>query len=80
MLFGVRDTGHGIPKENLDKIFKKFVQVASYDTQEGVGLGLVIVKDFIELHGGRVWVDSADGKGTTFYFTLPAAEIRAGAA
>jgi len=80
VLFGVRDTGHGIPKENLDKIFKKFVQVASYDTQEGVGLGLVIVKDFIELHGGRVWVDSADGKGTTFYFTLPAAEIRAGAA
>jgi len=76
VLFGVRDTGHGIPKESLEKLFHKFVQVSSYETQEGVGLGLVIVNDFVKLHGGRVWVESQEGKGATFYFTLPAAEMR----
>ncbi|MDD2804821.1 MAG: ATP-binding protein [Elusimicrobiales bacterium] len=74
VLFGVRDTGHGIPKEDLDKLFHKFVQLSSYDTQEGVGLGLAIVSDFVKLHGGRVWVESEEGKGATFYFTLLPAE------
>jgi len=74
VLFGVRDTGHGIPKEDLDKLFHKFVQLSSYDTQEGVGLGLAIVSDFVKLHGGRVWVESEEGKGATFYFTLQPAD------
>lgn len=74
VLIGVRDTGHGIPKADLDKLFHKFVQLSSYDTQEGVGLGLAIVSDFVKLHGGRVWVESEEGKGSTFFFTLQPAE------
>lgn len=74
VLFGVRDTGHGIPKEKLDKLFEKFSRVSSYETDEGVGLGLVIVSDFVKLHGGRVWVESEEGKGATFFFTLQPAD------
>ncbi|OGS56064.1 MAG: hypothetical protein A3J79_14090 [Elusimicrobia bacterium RIFOXYB2_FULL_62_6] len=74
VVFGVRDTGHGIPREDLDKVFEKFVQLSSYETQEGVGLGLAIVNDFVKMHKGRIWADSEPGKGTTFFFTLPRAE------
>ena len=74
VLFGVRDTGHGIPKEDLDRIFEKFVQLPSHQSQEGVGLGLAIVTDFVKLHNGRIWAVSEAGKGSTFYFTLPLAE------
>ncbi len=76
ILIGVRDTGHGIPKEDLNKLFQKFVQLDSRQSMEGVGLGLVIVNDFLKLHNGRIWADSEVGKGTTFYFTLPAAEMK----
>ncbi|MBI4351124.1 MAG: PAS domain S-box protein [Elusimicrobia bacterium] len=75
-LIGVRDTGHGIPKEDLNKLFRKFVQLESRQSQEGVGLGLAIVYDFLKLHNGRIWADSELGKGSTFYFTLPLAEVK----
>ncbi len=78
VLIGVRDTGHGIPKEDLNKLFQKFVQLDSRRSMEGVGLGLVIVNDFLKLHNGRIWADSEVGKGTTFYFTLPQAELKPG--
>ncbi|MDD5208723.1 MAG: ATP-binding protein [Elusimicrobiales bacterium] len=78
VLVGVRDTGHGIPKEDLSKLFQKFVQLDSRRSMEGVGLGLVIVNDFLKLHNGRIWAESEVGKGTTFYFTLPQAEIKPG--
>lgn len=72
-VIGVRDTGHGISKEDLDKVFDKFVQIKSNRHREGVGLGLAIVKEFIRLHGGSIWATSEIGKGSTFYFTLPLA-------
>jgi len=74
VLIGIRDTGHGIPKEDLEKIFEKFVQLSSRQSLEGVGLGLAIVSDFLKLHNGRVWATSEVGKGSTFYFNLPRAE------
>ncbi len=72
----VRDTGIGIPKEELPKLFSKFFRAANvlkYET-EGTGLGLYIVKNIVEAHGGKVWVESIENRGTTFFFTLPMAE------
>ena len=73
---GVRDHGEGIAAENLPKLFRKFSQVDSSATRKagGTGLGLVISRGIIEQHGGRIWVESTVGEGSTFYFTLPAAE------
>ena len=69
----IKDTGIGIPEESLEKIFQPFVQADSSTSREygGTGLGLHIVKSFVELHGGEVWVESEYGKGSTFTFTLP---------
>ncbi len=69
----VEDTGHGIAPENIDKIFDKFVQVkhTSDQTPGSVGLGLAIAKEIVELYGGKIWVASTIGKGSTFSFTLP---------
>ncbi|MBM4307309.1 MAG: cell wall metabolism sensor histidine kinase WalK [Deltaproteobacteria bacterium] len=67
----IRDTGMGIPKDKLKKIFEDFYQVEG-GKYGGTGLGLFIAKRVIEQHGGRIWVESWPGKGSTFYFTLPA--------
>jgi signal transduction histidine kinase len=69
----VSDTGVGIAPEDQPKIFEEFRQVGSDSTHktEGTGLGLTLAKKFVELHGGRIWVESAVGKGSTFIFTLP---------
>jgi PAS domain S-box-containing protein len=68
----VTDTGIGIEPEFQQKIFDEFFQVGGYlKKQEGTGLGLAVTKKFIELHGGRIWVQSAKGQGSTFTFTLP---------
>lgn len=71
----ISDTGIGIPEEEQDRIFERFYQVEHSITRKyrGSGLGLSIVKSIIEKHGGRVWMDSVVGQGTTFYFTLPIA-------
>jgi len=74
VVVGVRDTGPGISKEDMPKIFERFVQLESSGPREGVGLGLSIVKEFVAQHGGRTWVDSEPGHGATFYFTLPLAK------
>ncbi len=70
----VADTGPGIPKEDLNAIFDKFQQAAmtSYNKIKGTGLGLAIVKHIINAHGGKVWVESEIGQGSTFIFLLPA--------
>jgi signal transduction histidine kinase len=71
--FRVSDTGIGIPADQLDAIFAEFRQVDTTTTRDfgGTGLGLSITKKFVELHGGRIWVESEPGKGSTFYFTVP---------
>lgn len=70
----VRDNGIGIAKEKQARIFEPFFQVDSSSTREygGTGLGLTLVKSFVEAHGGRVWVDSELGRGSAFTVTLPA--------
>ncbi|HKQ37012.1 MAG TPA: response regulator [Verrucomicrobiae bacterium] len=69
----VSDTGCGIPKEDQDRVFDRLYQVRAGDaaTGQGVGLGLYLCREFIELHGGRIWVESAPGKGSAFCFVLP---------
>jgi len=69
----VSDTGVGIKKEDQEKIFERFYQVDSSLTRQvgGTGLGLAISKVIIELHGGRIWVESTLNKGSTFHFLLP---------
>ena len=73
LLYQVSDTGIGIPKEELKNIFTEFQQVDTAITREfsGTGLGLNITKKFVEMHGGRIWVESELGKGSTFFFSIP---------
>ena len=69
---GVADTGIGISRENQALLFQSFQQVRNEDgaKREGTGLGLALTKALVEMHGGRIWVDSEPGKGSTFTFTL----------
>ena len=71
----VSDTGPGISANERERIFDKFYQVAENGgpKPKGTGLGLAISKTLVELHGGKIWVESEPGRGSTFYFTLPAA-------
>ena len=73
MTIAVSDTGVGIAPEDQAAIFEEFRQVGLDDArrQEGTGLGLTLAKKFVELHGGRIWVQSLGGQGATFSFTLP---------
>lgn len=71
--FSIKDTGIGIPDVQQKRLFTKFFRgtnAVRIDT-EGTGLGLFITKNIIEAHGGKIWFESGEGKGTTFYFTLP---------
>ncbi len=69
----VSDTGIGIPKQYHDRIFEKFgrVEMLGKTVREGVGLGLAIAKQIVECHGGRIWVESDEGRGSRFSFTIP---------
>src|SRR5262245_51695203 len=68
----VTETGAGIAPEDQETIFEEFRQVGTADKKvEGTGLGLALSRKFIELHGGRIWVKSQVGQGSTFTFTLP---------
>jgi len=71
--FFIKDTGIGIPKHRQEAIFERFIQADITDkmARQGAGLGLSISKAFVELLGGKIWVSSEEGKGSTFYFTLP---------
>ncbi len=69
----VKDNGTGIPADHLPHIFGHFWQADRRDSR-GIGLGLAIAKGIVEAHGGRIWVESREGQGSTFYFTLPVAE------
>ncbi|MCA1841779.1 MAG: response regulator, partial [Actinobacteria bacterium] len=78
----VRDTGVGISAADQDRIFDEFRQAKDgpATTQEGTGLGLALAKRYVELHGGRIWVESTPGDGATFGFTLPAPTVPEGPA
>jgi signal transduction histidine kinase/CHASE3 domain sensor protein len=80
--FGVSDTGIGIPADQQNAIFDEFTQLApgTSGVKEGAGLGLAISKRIVELHGGRIWVESVLGQGSRFFFTMPAANTEDGAA
>jgi PAS domain S-box-containing protein len=71
ILFWVTDTGQGIAPEDVPHLFDRFWQ-ARKGQRHGAGLGLPIVKGIVEAHGGRIWVESALGQGSTFFFTIPA--------
>lgn len=73
VVFSVADTGIGLKNDETEVIFEKFRQIDYSSTRkyEGIGLGLSIVKQLVEMHGGRVWVSSVYGRGTSFYFSLP---------
>jgi signal transduction histidine kinase len=73
-LFWVSDTGPGIAMEDQPHVFDRFWQVRR-TRRTGAGLGLAIVKGIVEAHGGRVWVESTPGRGSTFFFTIPTAPL-----
>lgn len=81
--FSVSDNGPGIPPESLQRVFDRYWRAAQEQTgrrRDGLGLGLTIAKGIVEAHGGRIWVESQTGKGSTFSFTLPAVPAEAPAA
>lgn len=77
--FSIQDTGPGISSQNQAAIFERFHQLeaANQDKPKGTGLGLPICKEIVEHHGGRIWVESKVGKGSTFHFTIPLTNDRA---
>ena len=69
--FAVRDTGVGIPTDEVSRIFERFYRVDKSRTGRGTGLGLSIAKHIVEAHKGKIWAESTEGQGSTFYFTIP---------
>jgi two-component system phosphate regulon sensor histidine kinase PhoR len=69
--FAVRDSGTGIPSESLSRIFERFYRADKSRTGSGTGLGLSISKHIVEAHGGKIWAESEEGKGSVFYFEIP---------
>ncbi len=67
----ISDTGPGIPKDKIESIFNKYEQARVKDREIGTGLGLAICKNIVELHGGKVWVESEESQGASFHFILP---------
>jgi signal transduction histidine kinase/HAMP domain-containing protein len=73
----VADTGSGIPRKDQERMFERFEQgETSARRSEGIGVGLALCREFVEMHGGRIWVESKEGAGSTFNFTLPVLQDR----
>ncbi len=73
VIVSVRDTGTGIPADDLPRIFERFYKADRARSGGGTGLGLSIARHIVQGHGGRIWAESVEGKGSTFYFSLPVA-------
>ncbi len=73
ILFSVKDSGIGMSKQILDNLFRIDVNVSRQgtDAEPSTGLGLILCKEFVDKHGGQIWAESEEGKGSTFYFTIP---------
>ena len=73
VLVSVCDTGTGMTPEKVDRLFRLDADLSSAGTSEekGTGLGLILCKEFIDMHKGKIWVESEPEKGSTFYFSLP---------
>ena len=74
--FSVKDTGAGIPAEDLERIFERFYKVDHARSSGGTGLGLSIARHIVEAHGGKIWAESVEGRGSTFHFTIPVDPLR----
>ena len=73
MEISISDTGTGLSEEDIKKLFRIDVHYTTIGTssEKGTGLGLILCKEFVEINGGKIWVESELGKGSTFKFTLP---------
>ena len=78
LLIKIVDSGYGIPKDQQDKVFTKFFRAENIRTQntDGTGLGLYVVKSMLEKIGGKIWFESEENKGTTFYVDIPLQETK----
>jgi len=73
LIFKMADTGYGISSNDLSRIFERFFKSDRSRSGGGTGLGLAISRHLVEAHGGKIWAESEEGKGSTFYFSLPIA-------
>jgi len=71
VIVSVTDTGAGIAEEELERIFERFYKVDKSRSSRGTGLGLAIARHIVEAHGGSLWAESIEGRGSTFFFSLP---------
>jgi two-component system phosphate regulon sensor histidine kinase PhoR len=74
IIFSVKDTGVGIPSDDLPRVFERFYKADRARSGGGTGLGLAIARHLVEAHGGRIWAESVEGQGSTFFFTIPISE------